>query len=182
MESGLDRFHPGADGSSPRGRETRGMDPNLLTNGVLWVALAVFVIVRQFLPRTIRPALMVGLPAIAGFLGLRALAAAPPAGPEAVVLLGLDLVLSAAMGVVRGFTMRVWRDPVRGWMMQGTAVTFVCWLVSIGLRAGLGAAAHQTFSTNGIELVVAATFGAQALVVWARTAGVLPVPAYDRAG
>jgi hypothetical protein len=37
------------------------MQAHLLSNGLLWAALAVFVVVRQFMPRTIRPAAMIGL-------------------------------------------------------------------------------------------------------------------------
>jgi len=149
------------------------MDPTLLTNGLLWAALAVVVIVRQFLPRAIRPVLLIGLPLAAGGLGLRALAGAPPDGPAAVTLLGLDLVLSAAMGLVRGATVRIWRDAAGTWMMQGTAVTFACWLVSIGLRIGLGlgVAGHAGVSTGEIALLLGVTFGAQNLAVWARMAG-----------
>jgi hypothetical protein len=42
------------------------MDLHLLPNGLLWAALAVFVIVRQFMLRAIRPAAMIGLPLVAG--------------------------------------------------------------------------------------------------------------------
>jgi hypothetical protein len=157
------------------------MDLNLLTNGLLWIAVAVFVIARQFLPRAIRPATMIGLPAVVGLLGLRALAAAPPVSVAAVALLAVNLGLGAGMGIVRGVTVRIWEDPARGWMMQGTLLTFACWLVSIGLKAGLAVAGHEQFSATDVELLIAVTFGAQALVVWARIAGVLPVPAYDRA-
>jgi len=158
------------------------MDPNLLTNGLLWAAAAVFVIVRQFMPRAIRPAAMLGLPLVAGYLGVRQVLGTPPAGPVALALLSVDLGLGAAMGVVRGVTIRIWQDPARGWMMQGTLLTFAAWLVSIGLRLGLGLADHAALSSSGIGLLLAVTFGAQSLVVWARMAGRLPagVPVRSR--
>jgi len=156
------------------------MDTNLLANGLLWAALAVLVIVRQFTPRAIRPAVMFGLPLVAGYLGVQQLLGAPPAGPVAVALLVVNLGLGAAMGLVRGVTVRVWQDPAQGWMMQGTLLTLAAWLVSIGLRLGLGFADHAAFSSSGIGLLLAVTFGAQSLVVWARTAGVLPATALVR--
>jgi hypothetical protein len=158
------------------------MDPNLLSNGLPWIALAVFVIARQFMPRAIRPGVMIGLPVVIGFLGLRALAGTPPASAAAIALLAANLGLGAAMGIARGVTVRIWQDAVRGWMMQGTLITFAFWLVSIGLKVGLAIASHQTFSTSDIELLLAVTFGAQSLVVWARMAGALPagMPVHSR--
>jgi len=150
------------------------VDTNLLANGLLWAAVAVFVIARQFMVRAIRPAAMLGLPVVVGFLGAQSLLASPPAGPTAVLLLAVNLGLGAAMGLVRGVTVRVWQDPAHGWFMQGTLLTLVAWLVSIGLRLGLGLADHGSFSTGEIGLLLGVTFGAQSLVVWARVAGVLP--------
>src|SRR5689334_4660448 len=72
VESGLDRFHPGADGGSPAGEETRAMGFNaneLLSNGLILAALAVFLIARQFMPRSINPLWMIGVPLVAGYLG-----------------------------------------------------------------------------------------------------------------
>lgn len=158
------------------------MDANLLSNGLLAAALAVFVIARQFLPRTIRPAAMIGVPLVAAVLGVRALAEAPPTGATAVALLALNLGLGAATGLARGVTVRVWQDPARGWMMQGTVLTFVLWLVTIGLRVGLGVADHAAVSTSEIGLLAGGTFAAQNLVVWARMAGVRSGATYDRAG
>jgi hypothetical protein len=158
------------------------MDTNLLTNGLLWVGLAVFVIARQFMPRAIRPAAMLGLPLVVGFLGVQSLLASPPPGLAAVLLLAVNLGLGAAMGLVRGVTIRIWHDPGQGWMMQGTGLTLVAWLVSVGLKLGLGLAHAATLSSSDIGLLLAVTFGAQSLVVWARMAGVLPagVPVRSR--
>jgi hypothetical protein len=158
------------------------MDTNLLTHGVVWVALAAVVIARQFKPRAIRPAAMIGLPLVAGYLGAQQLLGAPPADPRAVALLAVNLGLGAAMGVVRGVTVRIWRDPAQGWMMQGTLVTLAAWVVSIGLKLGLGFADHAAFSSSELGLLLAATFGAQSLVVWARMAGLVPagVPVSSR--
>ena len=156
------------------------MDSHLLSNGLLWAALAVFVIVRQFMPRAIQPVAMIGLPLAAGYLGLSALAGAPPAGAAGVAILGLNLGLGAVMGLLRGVTVRVWNDPARGWMMQGTAVTFACWLVSIASNVGLSVAGHAAFSTSDIALLLGVTFAAQNLVVWARMAGLVAAGAEVR--
>jgi hypothetical protein len=91
-----------------------------------------------------------------------------------VALLTVNLVLGAVMGLVRGATMRIWRSTAGDWMMQGTILTFACWVVSIGLRLAIGASAHADFPTNEIALFIAVTFGAQNLVVGARLAGLAP--------
>jgi len=150
------------------------MVTNLLTNGLIWVAVAALLNVRQFMPRAVRPSVMLGLPLVVGYLGVQQLLGAPPATPTAVALLAVDLGLGAAMGLVRGATVRVWHEPAQGWMMQGTVLTLVAWLVSIGLRLGLGFADHAAFSSSEIGLLLAVTFGAQSAVVWARMAGLLP--------
>jgi len=156
------------------------MDTNILTNGPLWVAVAVLVIARQFMPRAIRPTVMLGLPLVVGFLGAQALLASPPDGPTAVLLLAVNVGLGAAMGLVRGVTTRVWQDPAQGWMMQGTLLTLMAWLVSIGLKLALGLVDHSAFSSSELGLLLAVTFGVQSLVVWARMAGRLPAAALVR--
>jgi hypothetical protein len=156
------------------------MDTNLLTNGLVRVAVAVIVIARQFMPRAIRPTVMLGLPLVVGFPGAQSLVASPPAGPIPDLLLAVNLGLGTAMGLVRGVTVRVWQDTAQGWMMQGTVLTLVAWLVSIGLKLALGLVDSAAFSSSEIGLLLAATVGAQSLVVWARTAGLLPDAALVR--
>jgi hypothetical protein len=155
---------------------------SLLSSGLIAAVVAVFLIARQFVPRSINPLWMLGVPLVAGFLGVQALAGSPPAGGTALALLAVNLGLGAGAGLLRGVTVRIWQDPARGWMMQGTALTFVLWLVTIGLKVGFGIADRGAFSTSEIGLLVAVTFGAQNLAVWARMAGLLPGRAYDRAG
>jgi hypothetical protein len=155
---------------------------NLLSNGLIVAVVAVFLIARQFAPRSINPLWMLGVPLVAGYLGVQALAGSPPAGVTALALLAVNLGLGAAMGLLRGATVRIWQDPARGWMTQGTVLTFVLWLVTIGLKVGFGLADHAAFSTGEIGLLAGVTFGAQNLAVWARMAGLLPARAYDRAG
>lgn len=158
-----------------------GVMQSVLSNPLVIAAFAALVIARQFLPRPVRAGSLVVVPLVAGVLGLQALASSPPAGALAVGLLVANLLVGAAMGVVRAVTVRLWRDASGTWMMQGTLLTFVCWLLSIAVKVGLGVAGHG-FPTNEIALFVAVTFGAQYLVVWLRMNGMAPVPTYDRAG
>jgi hypothetical protein len=142
-----------------------------LSDGLLIAAVAVLVIARQFMPRQVRYRAMVAVPLIAGYLGLQALAKTPPDGTFAVTLLGANLLAGAVTGLVRGATFRIWHDRYGVLMMQGTALTFACWLVSIALKVALGVAGHGSFAMNEVALFVAVTFGAQNLVVWLRTVG-----------
>jgi hypothetical protein len=151
------------------------MNAHLLSNPLLWVVLAVVIIVRQLQPRAIRPIVIVGLPLVAGSLGVQAIVTTPPDGFAATSILGINLGLGAVMGLARGFTVRLWRDASGAWMMQGTVLTLALWLVTIALKVGLGSASHGAFSTADVALLVGATFAAQGIMVWARMAGVAPV-------
>jgi hypothetical protein len=151
------------------------MNTHLLSSGLLWPVLAVVVIVRQFQPRAVRPLVMVGLPLVAGYLGVEALITSPPHGIAAASLLGVNLVLGVVLGLARGFTVRLWRDVSGTWIMQGTVLTLALWAVTIALKIGLGLATHAAFSTADIALLVGATFAAQGLVVWTRMARPMPV-------
>jgi hypothetical protein len=136
---------------------------------LLLAAVAVFVIVRQFAPQAIRPRSLLVVPLVAGYLGFQGLSSAPPAGVLAIGLLAVNLALAVGLGAVRGATIRVWRSASGAWMSQGTLLTLGLWLALIAVRVAMAVLARGALPLQEIGLFVAATFGAQNLVVWLRT-------------
>jgi hypothetical protein len=136
---------------------------------LLLVAVAVFVIVRQLAPQAIRPRSLLVVPLVAGYLGFQGLTGAPPAGVLAIGLLAVNLVLAVGLGALRGATMRVWQSASGAWMSQGTLVTLGLWLALIAVRLAMAVLDRGALPLQEIGLVVAATFGAQNLIVWLRT-------------
>ncbi len=144
---------------------------HIVTSPLLWAALVVLLIVRQFLPQAVRPRTMLLLPLVAGYFGLQALTRTPPDGVLAIALLGLNLVVAAGLGGLRGATIRLWRDASGAWMSQGTVLTLLLWIGLVVARVGLIVLAHGTLPVQEIALFVGVTFGAQSLVLWVRMQG-----------
>ena len=69
------------------------------------VAIAVLIIVRQFTPRRLTLGWMVLVPAA---LALYRLTGLGPLTQAALLVLGINTVLAAAMGLIRASTMRLW--------------------------------------------------------------------------
>lgn len=91
-----------------------------------------------------------------------------------IVFLGISLLLSVVVGVVRGRYTRVWRDPVDGrvWA-QGTALTIGLFVGLIVAKIVLGTIAYlRDISDDGgigeILVMIALMVGLQAEIVWRR--------------
>ena len=153
---------------------------NLLSNPLLIAGLILFFIVRQFMPQPVRARQLLAIPLVAAVLGVQSLARTPLDGALADVLFGVNLVLAAGTGLMRGASIRVFRDAAGSWTMRGTVVTLVLWVVSIGTRVALGGLSHGASSMGELEVLLAVTFGAQNVVVWARTQGGANLPALVR--
>jgi hypothetical protein len=96
-----------------------------------------------------------------------------------VLLLIVSMVLAAGFGVVRAYTVRLWRADGQLWR-QGTWLTLVLWLVAIGSHIGLdalieGVGDAKGIGTASIMLYLAVSLGAQRLVVQSRANHVVPV-------
>jgi hypothetical protein len=89
-----------------------------------------------------------------------------------ILLLVASFVLAAVFGVIRAYTVRLWRVDGQLWR-QGTWVTLVLWVVAIGIHLGLdyaidGVGAAKGLSSASILLYLAVTLGVQRLVVQSR--------------
>jgi hypothetical protein len=134
------------------------------------LAIAVFIIVRQFTPRRLTLGWLVLVPTALGLYGLTALG---PLTQTALLLLGINSGLAAGMGALRGGTMRLWLGPEGDMYTRGTLLTMLFWLLTIGFRLGVYALERSTGALtlgSGTELMipVAVTLGVQNLVVYLR--------------
>ncbi|MEU8630601.1 hypothetical protein AB0C38_00415 [Amycolatopsis sp. NPDC048633] len=107
---------------------------------------------------------------VLGVVALGAYFKKEPATGLAIALLAGSLVLAAGFGVVRGYTVRLWRqDGVL--FRQGTWLTILLWLAAIGSHLGLDVLIDSGAKGLGgasILLYLAVSLGAQRLVVQAR--------------
>jgi hypothetical protein len=141
----------------------------ILSNYLIWAAVAVFFIVRQFMPTAIRTGSLVLVPLVMACFGVQAVVQTPPETLPAVTVFALDAVAGVVLGLARGASTKVWQSADGTWMRSGTALTLGLWIVSIAARVGLGFLGHGAVSFNEITFFLALTFGAQNLVVWLRT-------------
>ena len=144
----------------------------LVANVVIYAGVIAFVLYRQLSARPVRGLRLVVLPAVLGLIGLEQLVRQPVVSGSGMSVLVLGLVIGLAAGVWRGTTFRIWPEAGRV-LAKGTAMTLVTWAVLIVVRlpfAFLGFTAHRPrgFMIGELLLALAATFGAQNAMIWAR--------------
>jgi hypothetical protein len=145
---------------------------------VLGVAVLAYVLYRQLQKRSIRedrkPTLILVLAAI-GVIELAQYLPQHPAGSTTIAMLVGSLVLGAVFGVIRAYTMRLWREGDTLYR-QGNALTVVLWLVAIGAHFGLDYLIGRTgqgaegLADTALMLYLAISLGAQRLVTNSRAA------------
>ncbi len=143
-------------------------------NIVIGLVVLAWVISRQLRVRTVNEERAMRLLVILGVIGLYEVAQFADrhtVSSAAWALVGASLVGSLLLGVLRGRTVRVWRDANGALLQQGTAVTLVLWAVSIAVHLGadlvlhtLGSAAVGLGSAS-LVLYLAVTLGVQRVVV-----------------
>ena len=87
-----------------------------------------------------------------------------------ILLLVGSLVLAAGFGVVRAYSVKLWRQDGQLWR-QGTWLTIVLWVVGIGVHIGLDVlfdSSAKGLSGASILLYLAVSLGVQRLVVQSR--------------
>jgi hypothetical protein len=144
----------------------------LVANVVIYVGVIAFVLYRQLSAQPVRGLRLGVLPAVLGAIGLEQLVRQPLVSGSGVSVLAVGIAVGLAVGLWRGTTFRVWVDAGRV-LAKGTAMTLVTWAVLIVVRlpfAFLGFSAHRPrgFAIGELLLALAATFGAQNAVIWAR--------------
>ena len=137
---------------------------------VLIAALVVWVLYRQVTGRFVRsPERAVRLPLVLCGLGLLTLLQAHPAVTTlGVLLVGGELLVTAALGVARGSVVRLQtRD---GWLYaRGGVPMLLLWVLTVGIRIGTAALAGAlgvgALSTATLTLSFAVSLAVQALVL-----------------
>ncbi|MCL6599241.1 MAG: hypothetical protein K6T81_10935 [Alicyclobacillus macrosporangiidus] len=121
---------------------------------VIGVVLLVWVAQRQLRPRPLSSRLLVW-PAILALYSLYEAAQSPHVNMAGWVALIVTLLVSLAVGLVRGYLTRLYQENGQ-WMIAGSWKSLLFWLVTIPIRWGLrlvlvpllgpGAALHGPFS------------------------------------
>jgi len=139
-------------------------------NLVIGLAVLVFILYRQMQVRSVKGNMRLPLIlAVIGVIELTQFLQHHKHGPAVYAALVGSLVLAAIFGAVRAATVRVWMDGGQA-MRQGTWLTTVLWLVSLGLHLGYdylvdGKGAQAGLGTASLTLYFAVTYTIQRVVL-----------------
>ena len=141
-----------------------------VTEIVIGAAVVLLLLARQVQKRSVkedsRPLIFLIL-AVVGVFEAGQFIKAHPVGSEAILLTVASLALAAVFGVIRAFTVHLWRENGQ-LFRQGNVLTIVLWLVSIGIHFGgdtLIDSSAKGLSTSTLLLYLAVTLGVQQVVV-----------------
>lgn len=141
-----------------------------VTEIVIGIAVVLLLLARQVQKRSVkedsRPLIFLIL-AVVGLVEAGSFLKSHSIGSEAILLTVCSLVLAAVFGVIRAFTVRLWREDGK-LFRQGNALTIVLWLVSIGIHFGgdtLIDSSAKGLSSSTLLLYLAMTLGVQQIVV-----------------
>lgn len=158
------------------------MTPHSAADVLLIAAAVVWILTRQIRPAPVKVRLLVLVPLLLAYFGLRQLPASTWQGLAAPLLLAVSLAVSAGLGVWRGRTISVWRDASGVWWRRGSMRTLALWGALLAARGVLYAVdvatGHpQASSPGALLLTLAVSFAAQNAVVAARMAAPAPYAA-----
>lgn len=146
------------------------MDNVNVTEILIGAAVLIYVLARQVQKRTVkedsRPLIFLIL-AVVGVVEAGQFIKAHPVGSEAILLTVASLAIAAVFGVIRAFTMHLWRDNGQ-LFRQGNVLTIVLWLVAIAIHIGgdtLIDTSAKGLSTSTLLLYLAVSLGVQQVVV-----------------
>ncbi len=149
------------------------------TEVLIIAAVVVFVVVRRFIGQPLKPAALI-LPVLVTVDGVVQLRGHHLSGVD-VALIGIELVVALAVGVVRGTTVQLFtRDGHLWWRYR--LMTLVVWIAGALLRFGLAAGGQLAGADVGsgatLMLMLGVSLVAETAVVGARAArtGVPRVP------
>jgi hypothetical protein len=147
--------------------------PNVYGMETILIALAAvcFAIYRQMRATPIRADRAFILPVAFFAIGV---AQGGLTGSSSVALLVTEILTAVVSGVVRGATVRIWRDASGVLWRQGTIWTVAAWIASIAARIALvllgQPAAPHAISTGALLIFLGVSLAAQAAYVAYRSA------------
>ncbi|MEC3978833.1 hypothetical protein [Amycolatopsis sp. H20-H5] len=148
---------------------------NSSVNILVGLVVLVWLLSRQVQKRLVqqdrKPAVLLIL-LVLGALQLTTLFKDSRPDATVIVLVVVSLAIAAGFGVVRAYTVKLWRADGQLWR-QGTWVTLVLWIAAIGIHFGMdfvidGASGTKGIGSASILLYLAVSLGAQRLVVQSR--------------
>ena len=157
------------------------------TTGVdllLGMAVLAFILFRQMQARPVRADMRLPLVlAVIGVIELVQFRQHGHHGAVTIAVLAGSLVLAAATGAIRAATVHVWLDAGRTFR-QGTWLTAVLWIVSLGLHLGYdylvgGKGSQAGLGTASLVLYFAVTYAIQRLILQARARRIAGVSLRD---
>ncbi len=142
-----------------------------LSTGLIAIAVAVFIVVRQFSTRRVALAWLFLPPMLIGVYGLTSVGSL---SDLALAVLALNMALAAGLGVLRATTFRLWVGADGELLSRGSLLTVIFWAVTIAARFGVYAAEQRAglpTLSSGSELLipVAATLLVQNAVLYLRS-------------
>jgi hypothetical protein len=143
---------------------------------VLYAALILFAIYRQFATQKALSLGLLVIPALVAFAAVQAFGAQgfPSTSAANLALIGVNGALGVATGVWRGYTFKIWSASDGTLWRKGTWWTLANWLLLVALRISVAFFAvhegmRQAEMTGDLLVSLFLTFAAQNLVVWFRS-------------
>ena len=145
-----------------------------LVADILLIVVAVgWILFKQVQPAPVKARLLVIVPVVLAYFGVTTTAAKTWSNSADLALIVVGAVISVALGVPRGATIRVWVDDDGRWWRQGSKATLALWGALFVARGGLfvvaQATGHQAASGVGpLLFALAVSFAAQNAVIAVR--------------
>lgn len=165
------------------------MSASTVTNLLIGLAVLAFILVRQMQVRPVRANMR--LPLVLAIIGVIELTqffqhGQHHATPAVLAALIGSLVLAGLLGGLRALTVRVWFNGGQA-LRQGTWLTVLLWLVSLGVHLGydyliIGKGSNSGLGTASLTLYFAITYTIQRLVLTARAQQIQSAPGADVTG
>jgi hypothetical protein len=152
------------------------VDINTAATVLLIAAAVVWILWRQVKAQPVRAKLLVLVPVAMAYFGIRDTAPGTWTDSADVALIAVGALASAGIGLVRGTTIRVWRERDGAWWSKGSKMTLALWGAMILVRVVLDGAAHVSGHSAAAGLgpsllSVGLSFAGQNAVIAMRTGG-----------
>lgn len=120
------------------------MNVNTVATVLLIAAAVVWILWRQVQAQPVKAKMLLVVPVLLGYFGIRDTASGTWTDPAALALIAVGALASAGVGLARGTTIRVWRERDGVWWSKGSKATLLLWGVMILVRGTLDGVAHAT--------------------------------------
>ena len=145
------------------------MSNNALIDIVIGAAVVGLLVARQMRARPVREGSATRISVILGVIGLIELSDAAKGhyvGTGPVAWIVASLVVGGALGTARAFSTKIWRVQDGSAMSQGTVLTAVLWVVSLGAHLAMEVGIDDSTKIAGLGassllLYLAVTLGVQ---------------------